>query len=76
MFLESEVNAKFNTFMDTFLYYFDTVFPLKAVQWREPQRKCWVTQGIKTSSRRMRWLNGLEKKITNARENQAYISKY
>jgi hypothetical protein len=54
LFLESEVNAKFNTFMDTFLYYFDTVFPLKLVQWREPQRKIWVTQRIKTSSRYMR----------------------
>jgi hypothetical protein len=53
MFLESEVNAKFNTFMDTFLYYFDTVFPLKVVQWREPQRKSWVMEVIKTSSRHM-----------------------
>jgi hypothetical protein len=76
MFLESEVNAKFNTFTDTFLYYFDTVFPLKVAQWREPQRKSWATQGIKTSSRHMQWLNSLEKKIINMRENQAYISKY
>jgi hypothetical protein len=47
MFLESEVNAKFNNFVDTFLYYFDTVIPLKVVKWREPQRKSWSRREYK-----------------------------
>jgi hypothetical protein len=29
VFLESDVNGKFNVFMDTFHYYFDMAFPLK-----------------------------------------------
>jgi hypothetical protein len=37
MFLESDVNTKFSAFMDAFLYYFDTVFPLYFLMQRNSQ---------------------------------------
>jgi hypothetical protein len=53
MLSESEVNTKFELFMDIFLHYFNMAFPLKLVQSREPPRNSWITQGIKISSKKM-----------------------
>jgi hypothetical protein len=51
--LNSEVNSKFNAFMDTIVYYFNIAFPLKSYYVREPNRNRWITQGLKISSKRM-----------------------
>jgi hypothetical protein len=53
VFVESNVNGKFNAFMDIFGYYFDMCFPIKLVNQSSLQRKSWITQGIKKSIRRL-----------------------
>jgi hypothetical protein len=50
-------------------------FPLKLVNHSRLQRKSWVTQGIMKSSRRLCWLNGLQRR-TDLTEEQAFIHKY
>jgi hypothetical protein len=76
VFLESDVEGKFNVFMDTFHYYFDMVFSLKLFKQSRLQKKGWVTQGIKKSSKWMCWLNSMQKKINLTGEEQAYIHRY
>jgi hypothetical protein len=76
MLLESGVNTKFESFKDTFLLYFYMAFPLKLVQSREPPRNSWITQGIKISSKNMRFLSSLGKKATPMGILQVYISRY
>jgi hypothetical protein len=44
--LNSEVNCKFDFFMDRALYYFNIAFPLKSYYVREPNRNSWITQGL------------------------------
>jgi hypothetical protein len=51
--MNSEVNSKFNVFMDTILYYFNIAFPLKSYYVSEPNRNSWTTQGLKISSKEM-----------------------
>jgi potassium voltage-gated channel Eag-related subfamily H protein 8 len=76
MFVEPDVNGKFNAFMEIFCYYFDMCFPSKLVNQSSLQRTNWITQGIKTSSRRLCWLNGLQRKMDLTGEEQAYIHNY
>jgi hypothetical protein len=76
VFVEPNVNGKFNAFMDIFGYYFDMCFPLKLVNQSSLQRKSWITQGIKKSSRRLCWLNGLQRKMDLTEGEQAYIHRY
>jgi hypothetical protein len=59
--VEPEVNGKCNVFMDIFCYYFDKCFPLKLVDQSSLQRKSWISRGIMKSSRRLCWLNGLQR---------------
>jgi hypothetical protein len=73
VFVEPDVIGKFNVFMDIFCYYFDMCFPLKLVNQSSLQKKRWITQGIKKSSRRLCWLNGLQRKMDLTGEEQAYI---
>jgi hypothetical protein len=76
VFLESDVNGKFNVFMDTFHYYFDMVFPLTLFNQSRLHKKGWVTQGIKKYGKRMCCLNSLQKKINLTGEEQACIYRY
>jgi hypothetical protein len=52
IFLEPEVDAKFKSCMDTFLCYFDMVFPLKLVNSRKPPRNSWITRRLRISSKK------------------------
>jgi hypothetical protein len=51
-YVESDVNAKFNTFMDVFLYCYNIAFPIKTVHVRDTIKNNWITQGIKISSKK------------------------
>ena len=42
----SELNTSFNIFMDTFSYYFNTVFPLKVTHVKDSVVNKWITKGI------------------------------
>jgi predicted outer membrane repeat protein len=76
VFLETEVDDKFNVFMEIFQYLFDIAFPVKLVRLRNSSRNSWITQGIKISSKKMRFLNVLKKKTNITREVLTYISRY
>jgi hypothetical protein len=76
VFVEPDVNGKFNVFIDIFCYYFDMCFPLKLANQSSLQRKSWITQGIMKSSRRLCWLNGLQRKMALTGEEQVYIHNY
>jgi hypothetical protein len=45
----SEPNASFNVFMDTFSYYFTTMFLLKATSVKDSIVNNWIAKGISTS---------------------------
>jgi hypothetical protein len=52
VFMETEVNAKFEVFMNTFVHSFDIAFPLKLVHEKRQLENGWITQGIKKSSKK------------------------
>jgi hypothetical protein len=59
--VKSEINAKFNAFMDAFLYYFDIVFLLILINVRELERNSWITKGTTIfSKKKMQLLNKSE----------------
>jgi hypothetical protein len=72
VFVEPQVNGKFKCLW-IFCYYFDMCFPLKLVNQSSLQRKNCIMQEIKRSSRRLCWLNGLQRKTDLTREERAYI---
>ncbi|PNF13688.1 hypothetical protein B7P43_G15271 [Cryptotermes secundus] len=76
VFLGCDVNGKFKVFMDTFHYYFDMIFPLKLFNQSKQQKKGWVTLGIRKSSKRMSWLNSLQKRTNLTGKEWEYIHKY
>lgn len=55
VFLASGMNAKFNTFHETFLYYFDLCFPLQKVK-SNPKGKNWINLKIIRSSSKFLFL--------------------
>jgi hypothetical protein len=62
--------------MDTIHHHFDRAFPLKMVYLSNQMRKKWITQGIRTSSKKMSFLKGLKKYLNLSRETQDYINRY
>jgi hypothetical protein len=62
--------------MDSVLYDFDTAFPLKFRHRKKPSRNGWITQGIKMSSKRIRFLNMLRKQPNLPEETKMYTDKY
>jgi hypothetical protein len=76
VFLETEVNAKCKVFTDSFLYYFNIAFPLNFRHRKKPSRNGWITQGIKMSNKRMRFLNMLKKQPNLSEETKTYVDKY
>jgi exonuclease III len=51
-FSNSDVSTTFNACMDTIHHHFDEAFPLKTVYLSNLMRKKWITQGIRTSSKK------------------------
>jgi uncharacterized protein YktA (UPF0223 family) len=76
VFSETEVNAKFKAFMDLVLYQFNVAFPLQLRHRKKPLWKGWITQGIIMSSKKMRFLNMLQKQPNLTVEAKTYIDKY
>ena len=62
VYVESDGNAKFSTFVDVFLPCYTNVFPVKSVHMRDTIKIKWITQGIKYSSKRMRLHDNQRKK--------------
>jgi hypothetical protein len=62
--------------MDTILYHYNRAFPLKTVYLSNQKRSKWLTQGIRISSKKMWFLNGLKGHSNLSRETQEYISRY
>jgi hypothetical protein len=73
---ESETNAKFSAFMDVLLHCYNTAFPIKTVLMRNSIKNNWITQGIKTSSKRMRLLDKQRKTKIIKKEDLEYIEQY
>jgi hypothetical protein len=63
VFTETEVNAKFEVFMNLFMHSFVTACPLEYTHRKRPPRNGWITQGIKKSGKKMRLLNILNKQL-------------
>jgi exonuclease III len=76
VFSETEVNVKFKAFMDLVLYQFNIAFPLQLRHSKKPLWKGRTTQGIIMSSKKMRFLNMLQKLPNLTVEVKTYIDKY
>jgi len=61
VYVELDVSAKFSTFMDVFLHCYNNAFPIKTVYVRDTIKNNWITQGIKTSSKKMLLLDNQRK---------------
>jgi hypothetical protein len=76
VFSETEVNAQFKVFMNSVLHFFDTVFPLEFRHRKKPLMDGWITQDIKTSSKKIRFFNMLKKQPNLTEDTKMYIAKY
>jgi hypothetical protein len=56
VFIDTEVKGKLKVFTNSVLYFFDIAFPLEFRYGKKPLRNRWITQGIKVSSKKMRFL--------------------
>ena len=56
-----DVNDSFNTFMNTFLYYFNVTFPLKTLPLNKNNNK-WIIKGLLVSKNKLQILRGLKRK--------------
>jgi hypothetical protein len=71
----SDVDSALQIFRDKFDYYFNTAFPYKLHKHKNAHNN-WITKGLKTSGKRLRFLNSLKRKVTLSRESLSYIKKY
>jgi hypothetical protein len=76
VFIETEVHEKFKAFMRSVRHSFNTASPLKLMHKRRPLRHGWITKGIKISSRKMSFLNVLNKQPKITEEVLTYIVKH
>ena len=76
MFSETEVSANFKVFMNSVLHFFDIAFPLEFRHGKKPLRNRRITQGIKMSSEKMRYLNMLKKHPNLTEDAKMFMAKY
>ena len=74
--LENYVNSKFNTFLHTFLQYFNVAFPIKICKTENGKGKAWITKGIRICSKKNRQLSRLQKEGILSLEMKEYARKY
>jgi len=67
VYVESDVNAKFSTFMDA--------LPIKTVHMRDTIKNNWITQGIKIPSKMMQLLGNQGKTIVMKKKDLEYTGK-
>ena len=73
---ELDTNVKLSAFMDIFLYCYNVAFPTKTMIMRNGTKSKWITQGIKTSSKRMRLLEKQRKITKPNKKDLEYINQY
>jgi len=73
---ESDVNAKFSTFMDVFLHCYNNAFPNTTVYVRDTIKNKWITQGIKISRKKMQLLYNQRKTTFMKNKDLEYIQHY
>ena len=72
----NEPDTSFNLFMNTFTYYFNTVFPLKVTYVKGTIANKWIIMGLIISRNNLRLLYNT-KRITNlSMESLKYIQNY
>jgi len=76
VFSETEVNTKFKVIMKSVLHSFDIAFLLELRHSKKPLRNGWITQGIKMSSTKMRFLNMIKKQPNLTEDAKIDIAKY
>jgi len=76
VFSNTEVNTKFKVFMNSVLHLFGIAFPLELRHGKKPLRNGWITQGIKTASKKIRFLNMIKKQPTLTEDEKMYVAKY
>jgi hypothetical protein len=62
--------------LNSVLHPFDIAFPLEFRHRKKPLRNGWITQGIKMSSKKMRFLNMLKKQPNLTEDAKMDIAKY
>jgi hypothetical protein len=67
---------KIQGFYELSSHLFDIAFPLEFRHGKKPLRNGWITQGIKMSSKKMRFLKMLKKQPNLPKDAKMYISKY
>ena len=74
--LETEVNAKFEAFMKLIIYSFNTAFPLEIKYRKKPVRNGWITQGVRISSKNMRFFSMIKNRMILTKQTKLYIARY
>ena len=69
----SEPNTSFNIFMDTFCYYFNTAFPIKATYVKESIVNKWIIKGITVSRNKLTLLYNIKRSMNLPMESLKYI---
>jgi len=72
----NEPNTSFNIFMDTFRYYFNIAFPVKATYVKESTVNKWITKSIIVSRNRLRLLCNIKRSTNLPMESLKYIQNY
>jgi hypothetical protein len=62
--------------MDTFRYYFNIAFPVKATHVKESVVNKWITKGITVSRNRLRLLCNIKRSTNLPMESLKYIQNY
>jgi hypothetical protein len=60
IYVEKSVNEIYKQFINTFLDYFNKIFPLELLIRRDVKNKTWILKAIKMSCQKMRFLNNLK----------------
>jgi hypothetical protein len=72
----NEPNTSFIIFMDTFHYYFNIAFPVKATYVKESIVNKWITKGIIVSRNKLRLLYNIKRSMNLPMESAKYIQNY
>ena len=76
VFRQNNVNSAYNEFVQSFSYCHDIAMPKKQVKIKKYKTKLWVTNGIRVSSKRLRWLNKIIKNDNPTEELKQYYFQY
>ena len=69
-------NNSFHLFMNTFIYYFNTAFPLKDTCVKGTTVNKWITKGLIISRNKLRLLYNIKRTTNLSMESLKYIQNY